>query len=100
MLETYINGLAATITATQSAASLQLAVYPNPAREELLVVHPTASRTARFEVYNFAGQRVASFTGAAGQHQTLLPLRQLAAGTYLVRYSDGPQQLTAKIVKQ
>ncbi|UOQ71286.1 T9SS type A sorting domain-containing protein [Hymenobacter cellulosilyticus] len=99
MLETYINGITATVTATSSAAGLQLGVYPNPAQDQLLIVHPVASRTAVVEVYNFAGQRVAAFASPAGQQQTLLSLRQLAGGNYLVRYTDGQQQLTAKIIK-
>ncbi|UOQ97554.1 T9SS type A sorting domain-containing protein [Hymenobacter sp. 5317J-9] len=97
-LENYLNGLVTVISGTRAtgAVSQPLRLYPNPAAEQLTVEHPRASAEASVSVYNFVGQRVASFKPAAGGVATPVNLGTLAKGNYLVVYTDANVSLTAK----
>jgi pectate lyase len=97
-LENYLNGLVAVVSATKPTGALAqpLNVYPNPASELLTVEHPRASAEASVTVYNFVGQRVASFKPAAGSLRTPVALGALAKGNFLVVYTDADVRLTAK----
>jgi len=100
-LENYLNGLATIVTATKAKATgAVLGVYPNPAQDQLTLAHPVASRAARIEVYSFEGRKVAAFPATTGTDRTSLSLGTLAKGNYLVLYTDGLQQISAKVVKQ
>ncbi|RZL02305.1 MAG: T9SS type A sorting domain-containing protein [Hymenobacter sp.] len=81
-------------------ASTTLGVYPNPAQDQLLVPHASASRDAHVLVYNATGAKVASQDAQPGTTETSLHLNALASGFYLVEYSDGNQRSTARIVKE
>lgn len=88
------------LAARPSLASTTLGVYPNPAADQLLVPHASASRDAQVLVYNATGAKVASQAAQPGTTETSLNLNALASGLYLVEYSDGGQRSTARIVKQ
>ncbi|MBJ6110529.1 T9SS type A sorting domain-containing protein [Hymenobacter sp. BT523] len=97
-LENYLNSFVAVISGTKAsgAVSQPLQLFPNPAAEQLTVEHPRASADASLAVYNFVGQRVASFKPAAGGVATPVNLGSLAKGNYLVVYTDANVSLTAK----
>jgi pectate lyase len=103
-LENYLNSLvASTVLATKSAAStamVNLELYPNPAREQLTVAHPAASRGAQLSVYSFLGQKVAAFAPAAGSQQTALNLGTLAKGNYLLVFADGDSRGSCQFVRE
>jgi hypothetical protein len=90
----------AVLAARPSLASTTLGVYPNPATDQLLVPHASASREAQVLVYNATGAKVASQAAQPGTTETSVNLNALARGLYLVEYIDGGQRSTARIVKQ
>ncbi|MCB2379876.1 T9SS type A sorting domain-containing protein [Hymenobacter sp. BT635] len=96
-----VKGEALTITSTHAAAALAagLAVYPNPAQQQLTLTHPKAGADAAVTVYSFDGRRVAGFSPRPGAEQTPLTLESLAKGTYLLRYSSGRESLTTKFIR-
>ncbi|MCB2379564.1 T9SS type A sorting domain-containing protein [Hymenobacter sp. BT635] len=83
----------------QAVAKQSLNVYPNPAQDNLQVAHPAAAKGATVAVYSFNGQKVASFTAQPNTTSTDVRLSTLAAGMYMVEYSDGQQRITSKVVK-
>ncbi|WP_460617507.1 T9SS type A sorting domain-containing protein [Hymenobacter ruber] len=97
-LENYLNGLVAVATATKPTGAVlePLHLFPNPAAEQLTVEHPRSGAEARLTVYNFVGQRVATFTPAVGGISTPVSLGNLAKGNYLLVYTDANVSLTAK----
>ena len=101
-LENYLNGLVAVLTATKAAGIITepLHLFPNPASEQLTVEHPRASADARISVYNFVGQRVASFVPATGGVASPVNLGVLAKGNYLIVYTDANVSLTAKCTRE
>jgi hypothetical protein len=68
-------------------------LHPNPLEGQDLVVRFTLAgeRTARLELFNVAGRRVAerAVTGAGPHQVTLSPRGELPSGIYLVRLSQG-----------
>lgn len=97
-LENYLNGLATVLTATRPTGAIAepLHLYPNPTSAQLTVEHPRAGATASLAMYNFLGQRVATFTPTAGSVATSLNFGALAVGSYLLKYTDANVQLLAK----
>lgn len=89
-----------TVLATRSALQTTLAVYPNPAQNNLVVPHTAASRDARVTVFSATGARVASIASQPGSSATNVDLSGLANGLYLVEYADGTQRSSARIVKE
>ncbi|TGE25838.1 T9SS type A sorting domain-containing protein [Hymenobacter aquaticus] len=89
------------VTGTHAAAALAagLAVYPNPAQQQLTLTHPKAGADASVTVYSFDGRKVATFSPKPGVEQTPLKLDGLAKGTYLLRYSSGKESLTTKFIR-
>ena len=101
-LENYLNGLVTVATATRPTGAViePLHLFPNPATEQLTVEHPRATAAARLTVYNFVGQRVASFAPALGGASTPVSLSNLAKGNYLVVYTDANVSMTAKCARE
>ncbi|WP_426058819.1 T9SS type A sorting domain-containing protein [Hymenobacter sp. B1770] len=102
-LENYLNGLVTVVTSgkkTIGTITEPLRLFPNPASERLTVEHPRASATAALTVYNFVGQRVASFAPATGGISTAVNIGSLAKGNYLLVYTDANVSLTAKCTRE
>jgi len=82
-------------TATQSAhAALPLAVYPNPARQQLTVVLPALAQPAPATLLSLTGQVVRQWPLPARQLEAVLRLDGVAAGLYVLRIAspDGVYQ--------
>ncbi len=93
------------VLATRSAgASLQAAAYPNPLAADSRLVYTVAdqAQAVTVEAYNSLGQRMTTLLNATqtpGAHSlALAPLRQLAAGVYLVRVQAGSQVTSQRVV--
>ncbi|RTQ50919.1 T9SS type A sorting domain-containing protein [Hymenobacter gummosus] len=97
---TYSLRTNARVTAKKAAREeLPLAVYPNPAREELTLELPGGSGRATVEILSALGQRVRSFTPTvAGNGRVQLPLQSLQAGMYLVRVSTAAGTATRQFM--
>lgn len=90
----------ANVLAARNAVQTNLAVYPNPAQNQLNVPHTAASRDARVTVFSTTGSKVAAFAVQSGSTETAVDLNALPKGLYLVEYTDGMQRSSARIVKE
>jgi pectinesterase len=91
----------ANVLATRSSlVATNLAAYPNPTQNRLMVPHLAASREARVTVFSTTGAKVAAFTAQPGTTETSVDLSTLDKGLYLVEYADGVQRSSARIVKE
>ena len=95
-----VKGEANVVTGTRQAAANVLQLYPNPAANQCLLVHPAATREATISVYSSLGQRVTTVVCALGSQQTALDLKGLAAGQYLVRYTSGTEHFALPLHKE
>lgn len=75
-------------------------LYPNPAKNVLIVSHPKAEDKAVATVTGINGKRILVQNIAAGATQTTLDVSKLSAGTYIVVYDNGSSSTTATFVKQ
>ena len=100
----YRVGFGLLATRTADADALAATAYPNPLSSASQLSYTVANgpQPVSVEVYNALGQRVLSLLNAEqtpGQHTaTLAPLRQLAAGTYLVKLQVGRQLTSSRVV--
>ncbi|MGY3089029.1 pectin methylesterase-like acyl-CoA thioesterase [Hymenobacter sp. UYAg731] len=94
------KGEASIVTATKTARTTGLQVFPNPTADALMVTHPAAAAGAEVAVYSLLGQRVAVVPCATGSRATSLPLHGLSSGQYLLRYTNGTEQFNTRIIKQ
>ncbi|WP_299819697.1 pectinesterase family protein [uncultured Pontibacter sp.] len=81
-------------------AKEQLQVYPNPAAGKLAMEHPAAAKEASINVYNMLGAKVATYHAKAGSKSTNIDVSTLAAGNYVVIYSDEKTRVAARVVKR
>ncbi|MEM6645546.1 MAG: cellulase family glycosylhydrolase [Bacteroidota bacterium] len=82
-----------TNTATEDAPGLDidLALYPNPARQTVTLEHTLRTPEAQVEVFNLLGQRIHQEKLQAGTHR--LAVNGWAPGLYLLRLTDGDRLL-------
>jgi len=79
----------------------KVAVYPNPAREELNVIHDFNGET-EISVYNISGQLVLHKLANenAGLNKSTLNIRELPSGVYNVKISSGNKSQSVKFIKE
>ncbi|MEE4177502.1 MAG: T9SS type A sorting domain-containing protein [Bacteroides sp.] len=78
-------------------------VYPQPARDQLIVEWSRQAGPAAIEIYNLGGQRILFVSEEAvqqGQHQTTLDVSALKKGFYLLRITSQGNAFVRKIVIQ
>ena len=75
-----------------------LTVYPNPFNNELTVNYEPKNNTAKLEVYNLIGEKIAS--QIITKNISTINLSNLVGGIYFLRVTDGSTFLTQKIIKQ
>ncbi len=98
-----ITGLYTTLGGEQTPANNQVAVYPNPAKEQIIIDCGNLSNTSgwSFQILNTLGQEV--LNGKINSQQNVVSLNSLnESGVYLVKIYDASNNLlnTKKIVLQ
>ncbi len=86
------------IDGINEAGLAQVAVYPNPANEQLYVQLPQQT-TATLVVMNLDGREVLNQI-IRNEKQTTLPLGTIAPGIYLLRVNAGDQRFAMRFMKQ
>lgn len=83
-------------------ANNSIRIYPNPAANNTQIsFHLTAKNQTTVSVTNLNGQKLLSYnrgTLVPGDYTQLIPVKQLAAGTYFVLIEAGGKRLYKKIV--
>ncbi len=88
-------------TSVQSVTESNVVVYPNPASNEINIIHDFKGDT-EFTVYNIAGQPVLktrNFEGS-GLNKQRLNISDLPVGMYTVRINSGNDIKTVKFLKR
>ncbi len=82
-----VKGEALVPTATRAAAASALQLYPNPTVGQCWLAHPAAEVGAKVVVYSLLGQAVASAVCVPHSQQTILDLKSLKPGCYVLRFT-------------
>lgn len=78
----------------------ELTVKPNPARDILIIKHPSAIKKARIRFINVVGREVKAIEPAPGITETVTNVSQLPAGVYYIIWSERTRVLNRVIVIQ
>ncbi|GGH39247.1 hypothetical protein IA57_01050 [Mangrovimonas yunxiaonensis] len=71
-----------------------LTIYPNPVKGNTITV--SSNKTLHFEVYNILGRLVSKGKTTNGT----IAVQMLNSGVYILKLSDGNQQITKKLIKK
>jgi hypothetical protein len=76
--------------------------YPNPAVDELRITVPSAwqNKSVNYQVYNTNGQMVKQVVNQAASQTETISVRELGAGLYIVKASNGTESATQRIIKK
>ncbi|AHJ97015.1 T9SS type A sorting domain-containing protein [Hymenobacter swuensis] len=80
------------------AGDFVLQVYPNPAREQVQVLLPTAELSATLELRNTRGQLVRQLRTDVGSNTAQLRTAGLPGGVYFLRVSQAGYSKTSRLV--
>ncbi|MFD2572806.1 T9SS type A sorting domain-containing protein [Spirosoma soli] len=83
--------------------AVTLTVFPNPVEDRLQVVIQTASQTvASIQLLDATGRRLheLTFKRMARQHEQVISMESLSAGTYMLRAEVNGRSLVRKVVKK
>ncbi len=75
-------------------------LYPNPTRDEMRIVPPADVRYQWVKVLDHLGRVVAQQQNENGAGVTVLSLKKLSTGLYLVQLFDGQRLSTQRLVKE
>ena len=93
-----------TTSVPQLTELTELALFPNPARDEVTLQFSLAEpMPLAVSIYNTLGQRVRTISAArfvAGMHTLAVDTRDLSAGMYYLRLENGNRQMSRKLVIQ
>ena len=76
----------------QENANYSVNVYPNPANNVVTIANAAG---AQIDIYNLAGQQVASVASASANQ--VISVANLAEGLYVIRVANGNQVSTSKL---
>lgn len=79
--------------------SNNISVYPNPARDVMVISHGKSQAAANIEVFNTMGVRVLAAKSVAQTEKTSINVANLPAGNYILVVADGSQKSTINFVK-
>lgn len=88
--DSIINGI--------GSPTIGLILYPNPVQTSLTIEHPARNHAA-INVYDFAGRWLRSITIVPGGQKTVLPLSNLPAGKYILRWKSEREEKSVSFVK-
>lgn len=80
------------------ANSKELKVYPNPAKDYLLIEHPMSSKEASIRWIDISGQTMKITSVARNITKTDVNTKNLSAGIYTVIWSDGARSLEKTVM--
>ena len=88
-------------TGVKSLSEKNLTVYPNPASQELNVIHDFSGKT-EFTIYNISGQPVykSQYSESAGLNKQTMNIGALPAGMYSLHVRSGNEVKTVKFIKK
>ena len=82
------------------AGSTSFIVYPNPTTDRVYINYNRASGSEHYRVLTMQGNVLSEKQVIAGSVQTMLDIKNMPAGTYILVWNDGVEKRTKTIIKQ
>ncbi|MEI9943080.1 MAG: T9SS type A sorting domain-containing protein [Chitinophagaceae bacterium] len=93
----YSNNIVKIEINTQTSS---LTIFPNPAKENVFINHPTNTGNATIKIYNTAGKIELTKAIVRGSAQTTLQISQLAKGLYFIVWQNETQIVSKSLTIQ
>ena len=77
-----------------SINSKELIVNPNPAKDFLIIKHPSSNKNSALSFYDILGRKVKTIFPARNSRQTDVLLNYMTPGVYTIVWSDGTRVLS------
>ena len=81
-----------------SINSKELIVNPNPAKDFLIIKHPSTNKNAELSFYDILGRKVKTILPVRNSARTDVTLNYMTPGVYTIVWSDGTRVLSRIIV--
>lgn len=78
--------------------SMNLSVFPNPAKDFFAIQIPMAAEDYKVELYDALGKLIQTQTVYQGSTMCYFDIQTLYSGVYLVKIGDGSRSKTAKVI--
>ncbi len=87
------------VVAVNGKASLELAIYPNPVTNTIILSHPKAVAGASLKIVGIDGRTLSTNAVATGATQTSLDVTKLVKGNYVVSFVNNGVASAIQLVK-
>ena len=87
------------VVAVNGKAALQLAIYPNPVTNTIILSHQKAVAGALLKIIGINGRTLSSNTVATGATQTSIDVTKLVKGNYVLTFVNNGEVSTIKMIK-
>lgn len=94
------HGYSTIVAVLSQQSSVIMKAFPNPIQNQLTVQHNTANTASKIEIVSVDGRLIKSVSIASGAQQTTIDLSSAKAGVYAVRFINGNNTESLKLVKQ
>jgi hypothetical protein len=88
------------VVSVKRSSKTTLSIYPNPVKDVITVTYAPAMLNQHLNVLSIEGKTIHSMEVAAGSTQTTFNLNFLQPGIYMLRYANGNELQTIKLVKE
>ncbi len=88
------------IVSVNNIRTANIATYPNPASNSIVITHPKALADATIEIVSVLGKKMASIKLAAGVSITNANIANLPAGNYAIVMQNGMEKFSVRFIKQ
>ena len=75
----------------------RLVVYPNPAKDYLMVNCPTGTASLKIDLISILGERISAWSEIPVAGKIILDIRQIPQGVYLLWIFNGPDEVIRKV---
>ena len=86
------------LSVNEVSNELLFQLYPNPASDNVTILYHPENGNATLEIYDLTGKVVG--TEIISKASTVVDLKKLSPGIYLIRISDGKSSGAARVLKQ
>ena len=78
--------------------SLELKLYPNPAKDYLIIEHPITNKSAKIEWIDISGRIIKTVSVKRNETKTNVNTQTLYQGVYKIIWTDGKNSLTKTVM--
>jgi subtilase family serine protease len=88
------------IVINRNSSQNTMTVYPNPVKDRLTIVFASGNIQRKMRIVDAKGAVIKTFIVEAGATSIITDMSAFASGVYIIRFDNGKDEFTQKIIKQ